>query len=99
MDGCAEAAIGLVVARGDAAEFLDITEEVLDQMPPSVHGEIAWNAAGTVGLGWDNGRCASVIQFGANPVDIERLVGKKSIELDAGDQRGDADAIVALARQ
>src|SRR5215203_3337172 len=32
-----KALIGLVVARGDAAELLQGAEEVLDEMPPAIH--------------------------------------------------------------
>ena len=38
-----EACVGLVVAGGDAAEFLEIAEEVLDEVATSVRGEVAGN--------------------------------------------------------
>jgi hypothetical protein len=36
MDHCGKAHVGFVIAGCDAAEFLDLTEEVLDQMAPLV---------------------------------------------------------------
>ena len=36
MDVCGEALIGFVCAYGDAFEFLELTEEILDQVSPLV---------------------------------------------------------------
>ena len=97
MDGGGAAGVSLVVAGGAGSELLDGAEEVLDQMTPAVHREVASDRAGAVGLGRDDGQCPSVVQVGADPV--EGLVGDDGAELDAGDQRRDADAVVALTRQ
>ncbi len=53
----------------------------------------------TIGLGRDNGNGASLIQLGADPIDVKGLVGKQRIEVDAGDQRRHADAVVTLTRE
>jgi len=99
VDGGGEAGIGFVVACSDAAEGLEIAEEVFDEMTPLVDFEVARDAAGAIGLGRDDGHSAPFIQFGTDPVDVEGLVGEKGVEFDAGDQRRDADAVVALAGQ
>lgn len=47
----------------------------------------------------DDDAGAAFVQFGDDPVGIESLVGNQRTEFEAMDQRGDADRIVALARQ
>lgn len=42
-DECSEAFVCLVVTGCDAPELFEITEEVLDEMTPSVHGEVTGN--------------------------------------------------------
>jgi len=99
MDGGGEADVGFVIAGGDATELLETAEEVLDQVAPAIDREVAGDRADAVGLGRDDGRRPSVVQVGADPVDVESLVGDQGVELDTGDQRLDADTVVALARQ
>lgn len=99
MDHGCEAVVGLVAARCDATELLEITEEVLDQMTPSVHREIALDIVGPVGLGRDHRERAAVVEFLAQPVMVEALVGDEGANLDPVEQRFGADAVVALARQ
>ena len=85
------------VSRGDAPELLEIAEEILDEMAPFVHREVARDRAHPIGLGWNDGHGASAVQFGADPVDVEGLVGQQGLEVDTLDQRRNADAVVALA--
>ena len=61
MDHGCEAFVRFVIARGDSAEFLDFAEEILDQMSPLVHLEVAGNADRPVGLGRDHGHRAAVV--------------------------------------
>ena len=42
MDHGLEALVGFVGAHGDAFEFLEFTEEVLDEMTPFVHLGVDW---------------------------------------------------------
>jgi len=49
-------------------------------------------------LGDDHFRPAFV-EIGDDPVGVEGLVGDQAAELDALDQRGDADCVEALSRQ
>ena len=100
MDGRGEATVGLIIAGGDAPELLEIAEEVLGQETPAVHRKIARDRAA---LGGSTASAARSSREeggrGADPVDVEGLVGDEGLELEAGDQRRDADAVVALARQ
>ena len=92
-----KACVGFFVSRGDAPELLEIVEEILDEMAPFVHPEVARDRAHPIGLGWNYGHGASAVQFGADPVDVEGLVGQQGLEVDPLDQRRNADAVVALA--
>lgn len=94
-----EAVVGLFVAGGDAAEFLEIAEEVLDQMAPLIHHEVAGNAARPIGLGRDDGHRALLVQLGAQPIVVEGFVGEEGVEVDACNQRLGANAVVTLTRQ
>ena len=68
-------------------------------MSPAVHREVARDGMLSVSLGRNDGCGTPCVQFGADPVDIERFVGEKRFERDPFDQRFDTDAIVALPRQ
>jgi hypothetical protein len=65
MDHRREARVGFVVTGGDAAEFLEFAEEVLDQMTPLVHLEVAGDCGDPVGFGRDHRHRAAVVQIGA----------------------------------
>jgi hypothetical protein len=99
MDHGGVALVGLFVACGDAAEVFEAAEEVLDEMTPFVHVEIARNPARPVAFRWDDGTGTAPVEFGPDPVGIEGLVAEQSIEIDAFDQGSDPDSVVALAGQ
>ena len=99
MDHRAIACVRLLVAHCDSAEFLDLTEEVFDQMAPFVHLEVATDRVLSVGFGGNDGDDAAAIELGAQPIVVEGFVGEQGADGDAGDQRFDADAIVPLTRQ
>ena len=99
MEGSAEAGVRLVVAGCYPAKLLEIAEEVLNQMPPAVHGEVAWDMGGAVRLGRNDGQRPPFIEFRPDPVDVESLVGQEGIEFDAGDEWFYADAVMPLARE
>ena len=46
MDHGLEALVGFVGAHGDAFEFLEFAEEVLDQITPFVHLGVDWERHG-----------------------------------------------------
>ena len=98
MDHRREARVGFVVPGGDAAEFLDLTEEVFDQMAPLVHFEVAGDHGDPVGFGRDHGGRAPIVQIGADPVAVEGLVGQKSAEIEVRQKRGDTGAVVSGSR-
>ena len=96
---CREARVGFVVTGGDAAELLDLAEEVLDQMTPLVHLEGAGDCGDPIGFRRDHGNRASVVQLGAEPVAVEGFVRQQGGEVEIGQKRGDTGAVVSLARQ
>ena len=99
MDHGGEAFVGFLITGGDAPEGLEFTEEVLDQMAPAVHMEVAGDGSPSVGLGRDDRLRAAIVQLGAQPVDIEGLVGQKRQDFDVFDERLDADAVMPLTGQ
>ena len=99
IDGGGEAGIGFVVTGGDAAELLEALEEVLDQVTPLIHFCVVGNGRCAIRFGWNHGNSAALVQYGTQGVVIESFVGNESLEIDACDQRFDADAIVTLAGQ
>ncbi len=66
--------IGLFVASCDAAECLEGTEEVLDQMTPFVHFGVMGDAPGAIGFGRNDCCSAAFIEVGAQLVVVESLV-------------------------
>ena len=99
MDHRREARVGFVVAGGDAAELLDLAEEVFDQMAPLVHLDVAGNVGGPVALWRDHRHRAAVVQIGAQGVAIESLVRQQGGEVEILQKRGDTHAIVPLPWQ
>jgi hypothetical protein len=99
MDHGGEALVGFVVSGGDSPERLEAAEEVLDQMAPSIHVEIARDGLGAVGFRRDDRDRAPLVQLGAQPIDIEGLVAEERGEVDVLDERFDAEAVVTLTGQ
>ena len=99
MDHGFEAFVCFVIARGDAAEFLDLAKAILDQMSPLVHLEVARNAPGPVGLGRDHRHRAPLVQIGADHVAVEGLVRQQGREVEILEKRGNTNAVVSLSRQ
>ena len=99
MNHRAVAVVGLLIARRYSAKFLEFAEEVFDQMPPFVHLEVAIDSLLSRGLRRNDGYCAAIVEFGAQPIVVEGLVGEQGAECDVRNQRFDADAVVALTGQ
>jgi hypothetical protein len=99
MDHGFEALVSFVIARGDAAEFLDLAEAIFDQMPPLVHLEVARNAAGPVDLGRDHGQRAPLVQIGTDNVAIEGPVRQQGGKVEILEKRGNTNAVVSLSWQ
>src|SRR6266849_2468994 len=99
MDHGLEALVGFVGTHGDALEFLEFTEEVLDEMTPFVHlgVDLQRHAAARMLRNHDLG--ATLVEGGDDVVAVEGLVGDQRARLDAVDERRDADSIEALSWQ
>src|ERR671911_494676 len=93
-----EARVGFVVAGGDAAELLELAEEVFDQMAPLVHLEVAREGGDPIGFGRDRGGRTPIVQIGADRVAVEGFVRQKSAEIEVRQKRGDTDAVVSGSR-
>src|SRR5258708_7586678 len=57
------------------------------------------NGRCAIRFGWDHGNSAPLVHCGAQGVVVESFVGDESLEIEACDQRFDADAVVTLAGQ
>lgn len=99
MNDGVEALVGFVGSHGDAFEFLEFTEEVLDQMTPFVHFGIERNRLGSARMLGDDNLGAALVEIGNDAIAVEGLVGDQSAEGEAVDERFDADRIETLARQ
>ena len=77
--------------------FFELAEEILDEVSPLVdlQVDVARLASSRV-LGDDHFRPAFV-EVGDDPIGVEGLVGDQPAELDAFDERRDADRIEALS--
>ena len=91
--------VGFVGSHGNAFELLEPTEEVFDEMAPFVEFAIErqWFCASWV-LRDDNLGTAG-IEIGDDGIAVECLVGDQTSEIDAFDQRLDADRVEAMAGQ
>ena len=98
MNGGEEVSCGLVVAGGDAAELLELGEEVLDQVPCFVEVAIVIPAHLAVGLWGDHDGLAGGGQRDDHPcIGVESLVGDQRIGLHRRQQMVGARQIVCLA--
>jgi len=89
--------IGLVGAHGDAFELLELAEEVLDEMAPLVHLLVDGERLCAARMLGDDGLGAACVEFGDNGVVVESLVADQRFKIETGNQRLDANAVVALA--
>jgi hypothetical protein len=96
VDHRAVAVVDLLVARCYSAKLLELAEEVVDQMPPFVHLEVAIEGLLSRGFWRSDGDGAPVVELGAQPIVVKGLVGEQSAERDIQNQRFDANAVEAL---
>src|SRR5713101_6028130 len=99
MDHGLEALVGFVGTHGDAFEFLEFAEEVLDQMTPFVHLGVDLQRHGAARMLRNHDLCPALVEAGDDIVAVEGLVGDQRAELDAIDERRNADSIETLSRQ
>jgi hypothetical protein len=96
-DESSEALIRLVVTRCDASELFEIAEEVLYEMPPAIHGEVAGDSVLAIRFRWDDGLGFCFAEQFTQTIVVEPLVGQQRLHVDAIDQVGCCDAVVALS--
>lgn len=96
-DECGEAFICFVIPCCDASELFEIAEEVLDEMPPAIHGEITRNEVLAIRFRRNDGLDFLFAEQLAQTIVVESLVGQQRLHVDAFDQVWRGDAVVTLA--
>jgi hypothetical protein len=94
-----EAAVCLVGSHCYAFEFLQLAEEILDQMTPFVDVLVDIDRLGAPLMLRDDDLRPAFVQVFDDPVGIESLVGDQAAEFDILNQGRDADGIEAVAGQ
>ena len=92
-----EAAVCLVASHCYAFEFLQLAEEVLDQVTPFVNVLVDVERAGTPGMLRDYDLRLAFVQVLDDPVGIKSLVGDQAAEFDVLDKGRDANGVKAMA--
>ncbi len=92
-----EAFIRFAAAHGDASVFLDLSEKVLDQMPPFVGVAVELRREAAIGFRRDDRVYPGTCQHIAQPVGIKRPVGKELITGQSLDQPRRAAQVVRLS--
>lgn len=73
MDDGVEALVGFVGAHGDVLEFLELAEEVLDEMTPFVYLAVEWQWLGAARMLGDDNLGAAFVELGDDGVAVEGL--------------------------
>src|SRR5574337_319013 len=94
-----EALVGLVGTHGDPLEFLELAEEVLDQVAPFIHLLVNGKRLRSARMLGDHDLGAARIELSDNRVAVEGFVRDQRAEGDALDEWRDAHAVEALPRQ
>jgi hypothetical protein len=94
-----EAAVCLVTSHCYAFEFLQLAEEILDQVAPFVDVLVDVERLGAPLMLRDDDLRPAFVQVFDDPVGIESLVGDQAAEFDTLDQGRDADGVEAVAGQ
>lgn len=92
-----EAAVCLVTSHCYAFEFLELAEEVLDQVAPFVNFLVDIERLGTSLMLRDYDHGLAFVHVCDDPVGIKGLVGDQTTEFDVFDQGRDADGVKAMA--
>ena len=99
MDDGGEALVGFVRPHGDAFEFLELAEEVLDQVPPLVELCIEQQRHRAPRMLRDDDLGTALVEVGNDGIAVEGLVGDQAPEGETVDQRSDPDRIETMAGQ
>jgi len=92
-----ETAVCLVASHSYALEFLQLAEEVLDQVAPFVNVLVDVERPSAPLMLRDDDFGLACVQVFNDPVGIKSLVGDQAAEFDILDQGGDADSVKAMA--
>ena len=92
-----EAAVCLVATHCYAFEFLELAEEILDQVAPFVNVLVDVERLSAPLMLRDDDLGLAFVQVFDDPVGIKSLVGDQATEFDVFDQRCDADGVKAMA--
>src|SRR6478752_9544266 len=104
-DGCGEidhggvALVGLVGSHGDALEFLELAEKVLDEVAPLVDVAVERDGLGSPGMLGDDDLGAACVEIGDDGVAVKGLVGNQSAKGDPLEQRLHPHRVEAMAGQ
>ena len=102
-DGCSEVdhrfetAVCLVASHCYAFEFLQLAEEILDQVTPFVNVLVDVERLGAPGMLRDDDLRLAFVHVFDDPVGIKSLVRDQTAEFDVLDQRRDANGVKAMA--
>src|SRR5918912_3385953 len=94
-----KALIGFVGAQGDALEFPELAEEVLDQVAPFIHLLIEGERLRSARVLGDHRLGPSFVQRGEHPVAVEGFVPDQRVKGDALDEWRDTHGVVTLTGQ
>jgi hypothetical protein len=94
-----EAAVCLVTSHRYAFEFLQLAEEILDQVAPFVDFLVDVERLGAPLMLRDDDLRPAFVQVFDDPVGIESLVGDQAAEFDTLYQGRHADGVEAVAGQ
>jgi len=98
VDSAEKARGGFVISRGDAAELLELGEEVFDQMARFVEFAVMFARHAAIAAAGNDHRLAGGLQRLDHPlVGIERLVGDHRVGLQLRQQVVGTDQVVRLA--
>lgn len=92
-----EAAVCLVATHCYAFEFLELAEEIFDQVTPFVNVFVDVERLSAPLMLRDDDLGLAFVQVFDDPVGIKSLVGDQATELDILDQGHDADGVKAMA--
>ncbi len=94
-----ETGVCLVGSHCDAFEFLQLAEEILDEVTPFVDVLVDIERLGPPLMLRDDDLRLAFVQVFDDPVGIKSLVGDQATEFDIFDQGCDADSVEAVAGQ
>ena len=99
MDICGETLIGFVCAHCDAFEFLELAEEILDQVAPLVDLGVDRQRRGAAWMLRDDDLGTALVEVSNDGIAGEGLVGDEAGKGETVDERSNAYRIEMMAGQ